>query len=164
MTEPNTIAHHDRLSVPVRRPHVRPLTDEERATLHRVADVLVPRAGGDPAATESLDFDRHLNTALEARSDAFDVIAALLTTAADTRGPALIDLLRALASERRNEFQALSAVVAGAWLLSDSTRDRVGYRGQKSRPAPVYEGTDELADGLLDPVIARGPIYRPTPT
>jgi hypothetical protein len=36
----------------------------------------------------------------------------------------------------------------------------VGYPGQGRHPAAPTQIADELGDGLLDPVIDRGPIYR----
>jgi len=36
----------------------------------------------------------------------------------------------------------------------------IGYPGQQRDPAPVDEAANEI-DGLIDPVIERGPIYVP---
>ena len=60
-------------------------------------------------------------------------------------------------------FQALSAVVAGAWLLTPSVRARIGYDGQRRRPAALTEAVDQLEDGILDDVMERGYFYIPTP-
>jgi len=40
----------------------------------------------------------------------------------------------------------------------------IGYPGQESRPFDPDKTTDYLNDGLLAPVMARGPIFRPTPS
>jgi hypothetical protein len=45
--------------------------------------------------------------------------------------------------------------------MSADVRERLGYPGQQARPfepRPDYE-----EDGLIQSVIERGPIYRPTP-
>ena len=42
-------------------------------------------------------------------------------------------------------------------------RKAVGYPGQKANPPYPDEAEYDLRDGLLEPVIARGPLYRPTP-
>jgi len=50
-------------------------------------------------------------------------------------------------------------VIAGAWLLIPAVRERIGYPGQRRDPARLEEAADQISDGILDPVIARGPIY-----
>ncbi len=67
--------------------------------------------------------------------------------------------LRGLHAEEPGQFQALSAVVAGAWLLTPTVRARIGYPGQRRDPARLEEAVDQISDGILAPVIARGPIY-----
>ena len=59
--------------------------------------------------------------------------------------------------ERPATFQALSAVIAGAWLLTPGTQDRIGYHGQRSDKADIEEAVDEVASGVLDPVLERRP-------
>jgi hypothetical protein len=72
--------------------------------------------------------------------------------------------LRALHADQPRQFQALSAVVAGAWLLVPAVRARIGYPGQRRDPARLEEAADQISDGILDPVLARGPIYTPDAT
>jgi hypothetical protein len=52
-------------------------------------------------------------------------------------------------------------VVAGAYFMNPQVRQAIGYHGQT--PLPIPPDADYLADGLLESVIRRGPIYRPTP-
>ena len=152
-----------RLSTPPRI-EVRALTDEERAAAYAVADVLVPRSGQNPAATEDPDYAVYLARALAARRDAFAGITRLLG-ALDASDPArLWTQLRELDETDRDSFQALSAVVVGAWLISPATRDRIGYPGQGPSAYPIDAGTNELTEELLGPVFERGPVGRPTPS
>jgi hypothetical protein len=145
-----------RLSVPPKFVAPRQLTDAELGTLRAVADVLIPAAGDNPAATSEPDFDQWLARAADARADAFDGITAVLAQL-DRTAPATIDhTLRALHADQPRQFQALSAVVAGAWLL--------GYPGQRRDPARLEEAADQISDGILDPVLARGPLYTPDAT
>ncbi len=72
--------------------------------------------------------------------------------------------LRALHAEQPEQFQALSAVVAGAWLLIPAVRARIGYPGQRRDPARLEEAADQISDGILDPVLDRGRIYTPDAT
>lgn len=153
-----------RLSVPPRFAAPRPLTEAEMSTLRAIANVLIAAEGDNPAATAEPDFDACLRRAVDARADAFDAITGVLARL-DGAGPDVIDqALRALHAEQLAPFQALSAVVAGAWLLTPTVRARIGYPGQRRDPARFEEAVDQLSDGILDPVMARGPIYTPDGT
>ena len=120
--------------------------------------------GDNPAATSEQDFDQWLARAADARADAFDDITAVLAQL-DHAAPDTIDqTLRALHADQPRQFQALSAVVAGAWLLVPAVRARIGYPGQRRDPARLEEAADQISDGILEPVLARGPIYTPDAT
>lgn len=150
-----------RLSTP-RRPAPRQLDAAELATIKAVADVLVPRAGGAPAATEDPDFETFLPRALSARADAFDTI----TDALGHLGSVDSDLaarLRVLSESDFTTFQALSAVIAGAWLMCPATQERIGYPGQRAVLFQIAQGSDEISEGILEPVLDRGEFFRPTP-
>ena len=54
-------------------------------------------------------------------------------------------------------FAALALLAPGAYYLHPRVRRLIGYPGQKPEPAPDDESDYWLRDGLLDPVIARGP-------
>lgn len=152
-----------RLSVPPKLVAPRQLTDAEVGTLRAIADVLIPAVGDNPAATSEPDFDQWLARAADARADAFDDITAVLAQL-DHAAPDTIDqTLRALHADQPRQFQALSAVVAGAWLLVRRCA-RIGYPGQRRDPARLEEAADQISDGILDPVLARGPIYTPDAT
>jgi hypothetical protein len=57
----------------------------------------------------------------------------------------------------------LAEVVAGAYFLNPEVRKAVGYGGQLQVPIVAEDPPDYEQDGLLASVVARGPIYRPTP-
>jgi phage-related minor tail protein len=135
----------------------RALDDEERATITRVADVLVPARGAAPPASAEPGFWSALATALDARSDAFADVVDALHHLAPHAGEELWERLRALDAAHPSTFQALSTVVAGAWLLTPGVRARIGYHGQQSDKAGIEEAADELTSGVLDPVIDRDP-------
>jgi hypothetical protein len=46
--------------------------------------------------------------------------------------------------------------------MSPKVRKRIGYPGQKPRPFFADEADYYLRDGLLAPVLERGPIYKQT--
>ena len=142
------------LSVPARTGIPRPMTDHEAATLRRVADTLVPARGDTPAASAEPGFADRIALALDARSDAFEPICAALRTLAPVAQDDLFARLRELSVTEPDSFQALSTVIAGAWLLTSGVRERIGYRGLRSDKAGFDEAMEDL-DGLLDPVIER---------
>ena len=150
-----------RLSVPPKFAAPRPLSTAEVAALRAVANVLIPAADGHPAATAEPDFDQWLARAVDARADSFDAITAALAELADATPEQTDEWLRALHAGQPEVFQVLSAVVAGAWLMIPAVRARVGYPGQGGARARLEEAADQISDGILDPVLARGPVYTP---
>lgn len=142
------------LSVPARAGIPRPMTDLEAATLRRVADTLVPARGDIPAASAEPGFADRVALALDARSDAFEPICAALGLLAPVPQHDLLARLQDLSADEPESFQALSTVIAGAWLLTSGVRERIGYRGLRSDKAGLDEAIEDL-DGLLDPVIER---------
>jgi hypothetical protein len=148
-----------RLSVPPKFAAPRPLTAAEIGTLRAIADVLIPASGDNPSAASEPEFDAWLGRAMDARADAFDAITAILARLDGAAAEVIDQALRALHAEEPRQFQALSAVVAGAWLLVPAVRARIGYPGQRRDPARLEEAADQISDGILDPVIARGPVY-----
>jgi hypothetical protein len=164
MTSGNPGVRPSRLSVPPKFAAPRQLTQAEISTLRAIADVLIPASDDNSRATAEPDFEPCLGRAIDARADAFDVITAFVAQI-DGATPEVIDQrLRALDAERPEQFQVLSAVVAGAWLLIPAVRARIGYPGQRRDPARLEEAVDQISDGILEPVIRRGPIYTPDAT
>ena len=51
--------------------------------------------------------------------------------------------------------------VTAAYFMNPDVRKAVGYTGQG--PTPLDPRMDYMEDALLESVIKRGPIYRPTP-
>ena len=134
----------------------REVTDEERAALVRVADALVPRRGADTEPSATPDYLRHLDRALAARGDAFDAVLAAAVRLGALDPADLMGELRTLHAAGDATFQALSAIVCGAYLTVPEVRIRIGYPGQKHDPAPFDLAADEIMDGILDPVLERG--------
>jgi hypothetical protein len=59
-------------------------------------------------------------------------------------------------------FAMFGEFAAGAYFLNPAVRQAIGYTGQTARP--IDPSPDYLDNNLLQSVIDRGPIYRPTPT
>lgn len=149
------------LSIPARARIPRPLTPAELRTLDLVADALIPARDDAPAASEEPDFIDQLVVALDARADAFEAIVGTLARLAPVAPAQMFDELRVLHDVDGDAFQALSTVIAGAWLLTPGVRDRIGYHGQRSEKAGLEEAADQIASGILDPVLDRDPATGP---
>lgn len=140
----------------------RPLTEEERTTLLALADALILPADGVPRPSEAPDAARWLERALAARRDIFTVVldaAASLGAATDRRAA-----LRDAAQDPHSGFAELAEVLTGFHLLNPAVRRAIAYPGQVARPAPFDEAVAQLTDGILDPVLERGPIFRVPPS
>jgi hypothetical protein len=132
----------------------RPLTAAELATALRVAAVLVPGTAGMD------DYPALLDLALAARRDAFAGVVAELARLEGLDADALPAALRRACDAGDPVFGVLSSVIAGAYLLAPAVRERIGYPGQAARPPRFDLAAEQITDGILDPVIERGPIFR----
>jgi len=131
------------------------LTPVERATLGAIADHLIPAAHGMPSAAEVVN-DVRLNFVLTARPDLADPLKAALRPdlGADVRGR-----LEALASEPTNLSALQLAIVAG-YYTDKRVRELIGYPGQEAIEVKSWLYPQYLEEGLIDTVMARGPVWR----
>jgi hypothetical protein len=136
------------------------LTAERKETLAALADVLVPATDSWPSATDAGVAEQWAERALAALSKHAEFVIQILDAAAGLDPEAVI---RRLELEDRAGLDALVLVVVGAYYLSPKVRRVLGYSGPRRTPALEEEADFYLEDGLLDPVVARGSIYRPTP-
>lgn len=129
----------------------------ERALLGKLADVLIPAGERSLSASAAEMSGQWLDQVLIARPDLAKGLKTLLHEADGRAAEEAITHLRT----KDAAFGILAEVVTGAYFMNPDVQRAIGYAGQGQRaidPAPDY-----LADGLLDSVIQRGPIYRPTP-
>jgi hypothetical protein len=134
------------------------LSQAERDLLAGVADVLIPAGGGMPSASEAGVAGEGLDAVLVARPDMFEGLRELLRL---VEGEAPTAAVTSLRSANPAIYQLLGEIVAGAYFMNADVREAIGYHGQT--PEPIDPRPDYLDDGLLESVIRRGPIYRPTP-
>ena len=102
---------------------------------------------------------RFLDEVLAARPDLAAPLEAALESVAGLAPGAAIAQLR-----ETDGWGVLTAVVPGAYFLNPETREALGYPGLERRPIDPDAAPDYDDDGLLASVIARGPVYRATPT
>ncbi|MHA6642806.1 hypothetical protein [Mesorhizobium sp. A623] len=132
-----------------------------RDTFAAIADVLIPNAEGMPSASE-----------MNVQGDMLDHILGLRP---DLRENFMRGLKKAAgrdASEAANDLNqtdaaALSAiglVASAGYYMMPPVRELIGYPGQQSRPESDPDAVPPyVKNGMLQQVIDRGPIFRPTP-
>jgi hypothetical protein len=135
------------------------LSQADRKVLAGLADILIPAGVGMPSASEAGVAQQGLDAVLMARPDLLDPLKELLGRVQLQPPAAAVDWLRSAEPIR---FGLLGEIVAGAYFMNPHVRTQIGYHGQSPQPIPAQ--ADYLADGLLESVLRRGPIYRPTPT
>ena len=152
-----------KLSVPAAPSLPRALSDAETAALMRVGDALIPRSGSNPAFSELDDRDRLLSTAVIALAEYFDDLVSAMSRFTATRdAPETLSVLRELEKSEPVQFFALSAVVCGCYFMSPQVRVLIGIPGLVPHPPSITAAADDLEDGILDEVMARGATFTPT--
>ncbi len=127
----------------------------DRDVLAALADELIPAADGMPSASEAGATGALLDEVLSVRGDLEQPLAELCAAAAGRDPAAEVARLQAEAPEL---FEALTTAIAGGYFMSADVRERLGYPGQEA-----LELEDDHDPALLQPVIDRGTIFRPTP-
>ena len=135
------------------------ISDAHRAQLGAIADVLIPAGSGMPSASEAGVAGQYLDEVLTSLPDLRD---ALDTTLAAVDGLGAEEAIAVLRNDPAG-WGVLTAVVPGAYFMNPAIREAIGYPGLERRPIDENAEPDYNQDGLLDSVIARGPVYRPTP-
>jgi hypothetical protein len=129
-----------------------------RAVLAGLADVLIPAGDGMPSASAAGVAGHGLDQVLAAVPGLGPTLAGVLA-GAEGREPA--EVVASLARTDPAAYGILTEVVTAAYFMNPDVRRAVGYAGQG--PSPLDPRVDYMEDGLLESVIRRGPIYRPTP-
>jgi hypothetical protein len=134
-----------------------PLGPEQRARLARIADELIPEGEGMPSAREVDVAGAQLDHVLRARPDLSPALARGLSAEVDAPAEAW---LRTLETDDPDAHEALVLAVVGGYYLHPKVRELLGYPGQRGEEVRSDEYLSYVAEGLLDPVLERGPIYR----
>lgn len=136
------------------------LDNASRARLALFADALIAGGAGMPSASGADVHTQWIDRVFAARPDMATTVREVLAT---TGEPAAI--LAALRAEDPDRFSSFAFAIAGAYLINPRIRRELGYPGPVpvKNPALPDEADAYLEDGILDVVINRGPIYRPTP-
>jgi hypothetical protein len=108
-----------------------------------------------PSAAEVVD-DARLAFVLRARPDLADPLRAALR---DDLGSDVGERLTRLADEPVN-LSALQLSIVGGYYTDKRVRELIGYPGQMALELRSWEYPAYLEEGLIDAVLARGPVWR----
>jgi hypothetical protein len=112
-----------------------------------------------PAASQAGVHARWLDRLLAARPELGAELQTLLTS---VQGHDPSEVVRDWIDRDPVALEQLLVIVTCAYYMSPKVRSRLGYPGQKPQLPYPDEADWYLRDDLLAPVIARGPVYRPT--
>lgn len=136
------------------------LDDDARTRLAHFADMLISGSPGWPSASDVDVHGRWMDRTLAARPDLVDIILSVLAIPGEPR-----DVLDGLRDRDRRTFDAFSQAIAGTYLMHPRVRRQLGLPAGPPEKQPAYPDEAEayLEGGLLEPVIARGSIFRTAP-
>jgi hypothetical protein len=133
------------------------ISDELRAWLRAVADELIPAADGMPSASAVGVADQQLDLVLAARPDLVRHLLRAYARTGELDGAAAFAALSELDPDAEG---ALAQVVAGGYYASAKVRELIGYVGQQPIPVRPPDFPEYISEGLLERVVARGPVHR----
>jgi len=131
------------------------LDEREQATFAAVAGHLIPAVADMPSAADVVH-DGRLEFVLRARPDLAKPLKAALR--ADL-GADVEERLERLAAEPTS-LSALQLAIVGGYYTDRRVRELIGYPGQMAIELRSWEYPAYLDEGLIDAVLARGPVWR----
>jgi hypothetical protein len=132
------------------------LDAEARATFARVADHLIPAAHGMPSAGSVVGDDR-LRFVVNSRPDMIEPLRAALRPELGDDPQARLDTL---GRHEPANLGALQLAIVAGYYTDAGVRERIGYPGQEALPLRSWEVPAYVDEGLIDAVLARGPVWR----
>jgi hypothetical protein len=129
---------------------------EQLATFAAIADHLIP-AGHDMPSAGAVVNQQRLAFVIASRPDLADPVLAALRPELGADPAAR---LATLAADEPEHLAALQLAIVAGYYSDDEVRNRIGYPGQVARPVQALDFPAYVEEGLLDQVIARGPIWR----
>jgi hypothetical protein len=132
------------------------LDPAERATLLALADRLIPAAHGMPSAADVLT-DERLRFVLTARPDLLAPIRTALRPGLGDDPQARLDTL---GRDDPGALGALQLAIVAGYYTDRHVRELIGYPGQEALTIRTWELPPYLEEGLIDAVLARGPVWR----
>jgi hypothetical protein len=144
----------------VRPEKAQDLPDELRQRLAVLADLLLPGSGTMPAAGAVDLAGAGIRQVLASRPDLRAPLEAVVASSSEQDAR---DFLRCLRSHDPGGWATLTTCVTAGYYMRPPVRQALGYAGQEGRVVTADEFVSWVTDGLLDPVISRGPLVREAP-
>jgi hypothetical protein len=129
-----------------------------RARLLEFAAALMPPDGPLPSVEEADVAGQYLDDALAARPD---YALVLIEAVRRVDGMPIAEAVAHLRDAEPRLWETVTTVLPAAYLMNPDVRRSLGYGGQSPQPIDLNPAPDY--EGLIDDVLRRGPIYRPTP-
>jgi len=129
---------------------------EELATFGAIADRLIPAAHGMPSAADVVTAER-LRFVLTSRPDLVEPLLVALRAQLADDPEARLELL---ARHEPVALGALQLAIVGGYYTDRQVRELIGYPGQQALTVRAWEYPEYLDEGLIDAVVARGPVWR----
>jgi len=134
------------------------LTDNERLRLGACARLMIPGGHGMPSAALLALTATPVDEVLRIDPTRIDGLKRFL----GLDGPiATMADIEAHAQRDPNGFNDLGVVLANAYFMHPKVREAIGYPGQEARDSSTGLGDEDRA--LMQPVVNRGPMFRPLP-
>jgi hypothetical protein len=134
--------------------------DVARAGLAELADALLPGGAGLPSASAADVPATGIDRVLAERPD---LSAPLLDVVLARQDRPATEYLTRLQQSDTARWTVLTTAVAAAYYMTPTVRRALGYAGQEGVLITADDFYGWAATGLLDPVLDRGPVHRPTP-
>ncbi len=134
--------------------------DTVRETFRGLADLLIRKTETMPSGSEIGVHGPVLDRILALRPDLDPHFTRGIGRAIGLDPAAARDLLD---REDRPALIAIGLIASLAFYMDPVARRAIGYPGQERRPVQPGEEQDIWEGGMLQRVIDRGPIFRPTP-
>lgn len=133
------------------------LAQDAREILGRVADVIIPRAEGMPAASDvdvaSKLIDRVLGYSPELAPRLREVLM-------EFRGKQPEDVLRLMFKHDKKALEILILTCCGSYYMHPEVQDLIGYSGQEAEVIDRAELPEYLEDGTLERTVVPPNIAR----
>jgi hypothetical protein len=146
--------------MPADRPAPALLTDDLRAVFAQLADVLIPRDGDCPSDSEAQVHGPRIDRLLSLRPDLKSPFLMALDQCSDGAPEAAA---RRLHVQDPDALMLVGMLAAVAYYQDPAVQAAIGYSGQTHRIFDADAIPDYIANGRLQAVIDRGPLFRPTP-
>ena len=132
------------------------LSTTERATLAAIADRLIPAVGDMPSAAAVVGEER-VRFVLNARPDLLEPLREALRPELGQDEVARLDVL---GRDEPATLYALQLVIVAGYYTDARVRELIGYAGQVALMLRSWEVPAYIDEGLIDAVLARGPVWR----